>query len=67
MAIRQQKAHHYSQALWWAERGIVLYGNDCARPEAIEDLRNRVAWRRHRLLAHAGRCPCSGRQAAGLA
>jgi hypothetical protein len=31
-AIRQQKAHNYSQALWWAERAIVLYGNDCARP-----------------------------------
>jgi hypothetical protein len=42
MAIRQQKAHNYSQALWWAERGIVLYGNDCARPEAVEDLRSRA-------------------------
>lgn len=43
MAIRQQKAHNYSQALWWAERGIALYGNDCARPEAVEDLRSRAA------------------------
>jgi hypothetical protein len=43
MAIRQQKAHNYSQALWWAERGIALYGNDCARPEAVEDLRGRAA------------------------
>ena len=43
MAVRQQKAHNYSQALWWAERGIALYGNDCARPEAVEDLRGRAA------------------------
>lgn len=43
MAIRQQKAHNYSEALWWAERGIALYGNDCARPEAVEDLRGRAA------------------------
>jgi hypothetical protein len=43
MAIRQQKAGNYSQALWWAERGIALYGHDCARPEAVEDLRSRAA------------------------
>ena len=43
MAIRQQKAHNYRQALWWAERGLALYGNDCARPEAVEDLRGRAA------------------------
>ncbi|MBO0807140.1 MAG: hypothetical protein J2P32_02425 [Actinobacteria bacterium] len=30
MAIRQQNAHNYSEALWWAGRGIALYGNDCA-------------------------------------
>jgi hypothetical protein len=43
MAVRQQKAHNYSQALWWAQRGIALYGNDCARPEAVGDLRGRAA------------------------
>jgi HIRAN domain len=43
MAIRQQKARNYSQARWWAERGIALYGNDCARSEAVEDLRSRAA------------------------
>jgi hypothetical protein len=42
MAIRQQKAGNYGQALWWAERGIALYGRDCARPEAVEDLRSRT-------------------------
>ena len=42
MAIRQQKQHNYGQALWWAERGMTLYGNDAARPEAVDDLRNRA-------------------------
>jgi hypothetical protein len=43
MAIRHQKQHKYRQALWWAERGIALYGNDAARPEAVDDLRKRAA------------------------
>lgn len=43
MAIRQQKAENFTQALWWAERGIILYGNDAARPEAVDDLRQRAA------------------------
>jgi hypothetical protein len=42
MAIRHQKQHKYRQALWWAERGIALYGNDAARPEAVDDLRKRA-------------------------
>lgn len=43
MAIRQQKQHDYGQALWWAERGIALYGHDAARPEAVNDLCKRAA------------------------
>jgi len=43
MTIRQQRAHSFDQALWWAERGIAIYGDDCARPEAVEDLRHRAA------------------------
>jgi hypothetical protein len=43
MAIRQQKQHDYGQALWWAERGIALYGDEAARPEAVDDLRKRAA------------------------
>jgi hypothetical protein len=39
MAIRQQRAHDYSQALWWPERGLAIYGNDCPRPEAVDNLR----------------------------
>jgi DNA-directed RNA polymerase subunit RPC12/RpoP len=42
MAIRQQKAKNFERALWWAERGLVLYAGDCARPEAVEDLRRRA-------------------------
>ncbi|MEW2385003.1 hypothetical protein AB0873_23370 [Micromonospora sp. NPDC047707] len=43
MAIRQQKAKNWDQALWWARRGIALYGSDAARPEAVSDLEKRVA------------------------
>jgi hypothetical protein len=42
MAIRQQKAKNFEQALWWAERGIAIYGTDCARPEAVQDLQKRA-------------------------
>ena len=51
MAIRQQKAHDYGKALWWAERGIAFYGNDAARPEVVEDLRKRAASYRAKLKA----------------
>jgi hypothetical protein len=42
MAIRQQKARNFEQALWWAERGIAIYGADCARLDAVEDLQKRA-------------------------
>ena len=42
MAIRQQKAKEFAQALWWAERGIAIYGTDCGRPDAVEDLQKRA-------------------------
>lgn len=42
MAIRQQKSKNWENALWWARRGISLYGSDAARPEAVTDLKNRV-------------------------
>jgi hypothetical protein len=54
MAIRQQKAHDYSQALWWAERGLAIYGSDCARPETVEDLRSRAAKYRDKLTGQPG-------------
>jgi hypothetical protein len=49
MAIRQQKAKNLEQALWWAERGIAIYGTDCARPEAVDDLHKRAASYRAKL------------------
>ena len=49
MAIRQQKVHDYKQALWWAERGLSIYGSDCSRPEAVNDLRERAAKYRAKL------------------
>ena len=42
MAIRQQKAKNFEQALWWAERGIAIYRTDCARPDALDDLQKRA-------------------------
>jgi hypothetical protein len=43
MAIRQQKARNWAEALRWAQRGLVLYGDNAVRPEAVDDLRTRVA------------------------
>jgi hypothetical protein len=43
MAIRQQKAKDWTRAIWWAERGLSLYGQNAARPEAVDDLEKRVA------------------------
>jgi len=61
MAIRQQKAKDFTRALWWAERGLSLYGNDCARPEAVDDLRHRAASYRSKLASTpAGDAPNSG-------
>jgi hypothetical protein len=47
MAIRQQKKKDWSACLWWAERGLTLYGTHAAREEAVEDLLKR----RNRALA----------------
>jgi len=51
MAIRRQKRHMYRQALWWAERGIALYGNDAARLGSVDDLRKRAVSYRAKLEA----------------
>jgi hypothetical protein len=42
VVIRHQKAKNLSEAIRWAERGLTVYGDDCSRPEAIEDLKQRV-------------------------
>ncbi|MGH3327671.1 MAG: hypothetical protein ACRDPT_07765, partial [Streptomycetales bacterium] len=51
MAIRQQKAKDWAAAIRWAERGLSLYGEHAARPEAVEDLRKRITACRKKLLA----------------
>jgi hypothetical protein len=45
MAIRQQKQGDWNACIWWAERGLALYGDRAARQDAVEDLvkrRNRA-------------------------
>jgi rubrerythrin len=51
MAIRQQKAKKLSNAIRWAERGLALYAHNAARPEAVDDLKKRVAAYRAKLSA----------------
>jgi len=41
MAIRRQKQKDWASCLWWAERGLSLYGSSAAREEAVEDLLKR--------------------------
>ena len=50
MAIRQQKKQDWQSCLWWADRGLALYGTSPAREEAVEDLLKR----RNRALAKLG-------------
>ena len=42
MAIREQKAKNFQRALWWAERGIALYGDKARYPDQVDDLRHRA-------------------------
>jgi hypothetical protein len=51
MAIRQQKAKNWTEATRWAERGIALYGETPARPEAVADLNKRLAGYRAKLAS----------------
>lgn len=41
-AIRHQKAKNLDKALWWAERGIALYGDRPAKSEMVLDLHKRA-------------------------
>lgn len=41
-AIMKQKARDYDAALWWAERGLELYGTEFAREDVVADLRHRA-------------------------
>lgn len=41
MAIRKQKQGDWEACVWWAERGLAVYGTDAAREDAVEDLLKR--------------------------
>ena len=43
-AIRSQKARDWARMHQWAERGLAVYGDDAARPEAVADLQKRAAY-----------------------
>jgi hypothetical protein len=43
-AIRYQKAKAWESARVWAERGLSVYGDACARPEVVDDLHKRLAY-----------------------
>lgn len=51
--VRQAKAKNYERGLWWAERGLAVYGDDANRPENVEDLRKRAEDFRSKLSAPA--------------
>jgi HIRAN domain len=53
MAMRQQKVEDWQRAIWWAERGLALYGGQAAWPESVDDLRNRLAAYQSKLTAPA--------------
>jgi hypothetical protein len=42
MCIRLAKAGRANEGLWWAERGLQIYGGDAARPEVKTDLEKRA-------------------------
>lgn len=54
MAIRQQKKKDWHACIWWAERGLALYGNAAAREDAVEDLLKRRNRARQKLEAPLG-------------
>lgn len=51
--IRCQKTRDWHSARTWAERGLVVYGSDAARPEAVADLEKRLAHAEAKLAAPA--------------
>jgi rubrerythrin len=51
--IRWQKAHDWERMETWAKRGLAMYGENPARPEAVEDLAKRLAYAQAKLAAPA--------------
>jgi len=52
-AIRAQKARDWPRVERWAQRGLELYANHSARPEAVNDLHKRLAYARTKLASAA--------------
>lgn len=52
MCIRLAKAKDFETALWWAERGLALYGERAAREDAVADLQKRADAYRVRLKSN---------------
>lgn len=50
-AIRAQKARNWQSVQRWAQRGIDMYANNAARPEAVDDLQKRLALATNRLAS----------------
>jgi hypothetical protein len=42
-AIRHQKEHDWQAAIWWAQRGLDVYGTDALNGDVIADLTQRIA------------------------
>lgn len=53
MVIRQQKAHDWHAARRWASRCLELYGDIPARPEFVEDIKQRIEKYDEKLAAPA--------------
>jgi len=66
-AIRCQKAKAWELARTWAERGLSVYGEQCARPEVIDDLHKRVAYAEAKIDAVASPRPRKPRGSAIVA
>lgn len=66
MAVRQQKAKNYEQALWWAQRGLELYGGEASDPSWVEDLQHRAAkyWEKVHPTPRAPRTPAPSQRSA---
>ncbi len=52
-AIRWQKAKAWESTRAWVERGLSVYGDQCARPEVVDDLRKRLAYAEAKIDAAA--------------
>lgn len=58
--IRCQKARDWRRMRFWAERGLVVYRSEAARPEMVSDLHKRVAYADAKIAA-ADTGPSPGR------